>query len=104
MEICVKEHYERSFGIWISTWHQYQFNSLLLDEFHDRMLEHVAVQYTGRKGDYKRSLLDFREKYLITEDDLPFKRSEEHTSELQSLMRLSYAVFFFKKKKTKNKQ
>src|SRR3546814_9121964 len=27
-------------------------------------------------------------------------RSEEHTSELQSLMRLSYAVFCLKKKKT----
>src|SRR3546814_9642216 len=26
-------------------------------------------------------------------------RSEEHTSELQSLMRISYAVFCFKKKK-----
>src|SRR3546814_9000398 len=26
-------------------------------------------------------------------------RSEEHTSELQSLLRLSYAVFFLKKKK-----
>src|SRR3546814_3218034 len=31
----------------------------------------------------------------------PFK-SEEHTSELQSLMRISYAVFCLKKKKTKN--
>src|SRR3546814_6437467 len=30
-------------------------------------------------------------------------RSEEHTSELQSLMRISYAVFCLKKKK-KNKQ
>src|SRR3546814_7540955 len=30
-----------------------------------------------------------------------FKRSEEHTSELQSLMRISYAVFCLKKK-TKN--
>src|SRR3546814_3428171 len=29
----------------------------------------------------------------------PFPRSEEHTSELQSLMRLSYAVFCLKKKK-----
>src|SRR3546814_10918239 len=28
------------------------------------------------------------------------RRSEEHTSELQSLMRLSYAVFCLKKKKT----
>src|SRR3546814_7018033 len=29
------------------------------------------------------------------------ERSEEHTSELQSLMRLSYAVFCLQKKKTK---
>src|SRR3546814_9921658 len=29
-------------------------------------------------------------------------RSEEHTSELQSLMRISYAVFCLKKKKIKN--
>src|SRR3546814_4002142 len=29
------------------------------------------------------------------------KRSEEHTSELQSLMRISYAVFCLKKKKNK---
>src|SRR3546814_6086147 len=29
------------------------------------------------------------------------KRSEEHTSELQSLMRISYAVFCLKKKTTK---
>src|SRR3546814_5089175 len=28
----------------------------------------------------------------------PHTRSEEHTSELQSLMRISYAVFFLKKK------
>src|SRR3546814_9037964 len=31
------------------------------------------------------------------------ERSEEHTSELQSLMRISYAVFCLKKKKTTNK-
>src|SRR3546814_7320035 len=31
-------------------------------------------------------------------------RSEEHTSELQSLMRISYAVFCLKKKKEKQRQ
>src|SRR3546814_8331715 len=31
---------------------------------------------------------------------LPRDRSEEHTSELQSLMRISYAVFCLKKKQT----
>src|SRR3546814_3330509 len=33
-----------------------------------------------------------------------FKRSEEHTSELQSLMRISYAVFCLKKKKNQKTQ
>src|SRR3546814_2348877 len=32
------------------------------------------------------------------------QRSEEHTSELQSLMRISYAVFCLKKKKHQQKQ
>src|SRR3546814_5571414 len=32
----------------------------------------------------------------------PRSRSEEHTSELQSLMRISYAVFCLKKKKVKS--
>src|SRR3546814_1348501 len=34
---------------------------------------------------------------------LTASRSEEHTSELQSLMRISYAVFCLKKKKNNNK-
>src|SRR3546814_2678439 len=38
----------------------------------------------------------------VGEQDVPagFARSEEHTSELQSLMRSSYAAFCLKKKKT----
>src|SRR3546814_1221385 len=35
-------------------------------------------------------------------DYLRLLRSEEHTSELQSLMRISYAVFCLKKKKKQN--
>src|SRR3546814_6832987 len=35
--------------------------------------------------------------------DLLQQRSEEHTSELQSLMRISYAVFCLKKKTKKHK-
>src|SRR3546814_7009925 len=33
----------------------------------------------------------------------PERRSEEHTSELQSLMRISYAVFCLKKKKPRHR-
>src|SRR3546814_8457418 len=38
------------------------------------------------------------------DDRLAEIRSEEHTSELQSLMRLSYAVFCLKKKKHKHRK
>src|SRR3546814_9134201 len=44
------------------------------------------------RGTYIRCVLAMR---IVT--DIP--RSEEHTSELQSLMRISYAVFCLKKKK-----
>src|SRR3546814_5474638 len=37
-------------------------------------------------------------------DEPVVERSEEHTSELQSLMRISYAVFCLKKKKKNNRQ
>src|SRR3546814_2256733 len=36
--------------------------------------------------------------------ETPAQRSEEHTSELQSLMRISYAVFCLKKKKQKKEK
>src|SRR3546814_3187885 len=38
-----------------------------------------------------------------SENPVGRRRSEEHTSELQSLMRISYAVFCLKKKKKKTK-
>src|SRR3546814_10553818 len=37
-------------------------------------------------------------------NNMMLMRSEEHTSELQSLMRISYAVFCLKKKKKQKKQ
>src|SRR3546814_10489266 len=42
--------------------------------------------------------VQFRQKRMFH----TFLRSEEHTSELQSLMRISYAVFCLKKTKTQN--
>src|SRR3546814_6567207 len=52
------------------------------------VLPQGSVRLAGRLGD--RTALQSR-----------FERSEEHTSELQSLMRISYAVFCLKKKKKK---
>src|SRR3546814_4963038 len=42
--------------------------------------------------------------FLKSFDTKRIMRSEEHTSELQSLMRISYAVFCLKKKKTKHRK
>src|SRR3546814_7824918 len=39
---------------------------------------------------------------VFREPHEPYLRSEEHTSELQSLMRISYAVFCLKKKNKNN--
>src|SRR3546814_5042811 len=56
------------------------------------------------KWDGFRCLLfkDGDEVELASRNTKPLTRSEEHTSELQSLMRISYAVFCLKKK-NKNK-
>src|SRR3546814_7873316 len=43
-----------------------------------------------------------RDMALAGPNQLWVSRSEEHTSELQSLMRISYAVFCLKKKKKNN--
>src|SRR3546814_20836511 len=54
-----------------------------------RSLEHRAEQI--RADARKRGFIDLQA-------DTHAARSEEHTSELQSLMRISYAVFCLKKK------
>src|SRR3546814_6379928 len=43
--------------------------------------------------------LTSRATFKVRGRDIRLERSEEHTSELQSLMRISYAVFCLKKKK-----
>src|SRR3546814_3191604 len=50
-----------------------------------------------------QALILHREGRETIGEDLPIGRSEEHTSELQSLMRISYAVFCLKKKKPNKK-
>src|SRR3546814_7729222 len=59
----------------------------------------VLCDISGSMSRYSRMLLHFM--HAVTNDrDRVHSRSEEHTSELQSLMRISYAVFCLKKKIT----
>src|SRR3546814_4680704 len=70
-----------------------------------KALRVLTTTYTGstegRALDQLADLgADVRISYDLGSTRLHAKRSEEHTSELQSLMRISYAVFCLKKKTT----
>src|SRR3546814_4812671 len=59
----------------------------------------TVPSYAAAYGyDSMRTLFMAMEKAKSLEVEAVIKRSEEHTSELQSLMRSSYAVFCLKKK------
>src|SRR3546814_7970029 len=52
----------------------------------------------------RSSMPTLRKRHMLERLALASRRSEEHTSELQSLMRISYAVFCLKKKNITNNQ
>src|SRR3546814_9632080 len=60
----------------------------------DPFLAQLAVAQTGHRIIFIEALLCLGSRFHVPFD----QRSEEHTSELQSLMRISYAVFCLKKK------
>src|SRR3546814_8127847 len=86
------------------------------EEFHQSLAEAAGRPAAWRAVEDAKPQMD-RVRYLSMEDATPLAvlvrqhaaivaavndgdgRSEEHTSELQSLMRISYAVFCLKKKK-----
>src|SRR3546814_3200180 len=84
--------------------------STVLDDL-DRTNYYSDPEYIGAFGKHEKLILrktaaaidagriDQEGRVQLTSDDF---RSEEHTSELQSLMRISYAVFCLKKKKKHN--
>src|SRR3546814_7057949 len=70
-----------------------------------RLGAHLAVAPDCNLADVAWTLASGRKAFahrlaLVAGDAADAARSEEHTSELQSLMRISYAVFCLKKKKT----
>src|SRR3546814_4726528 len=70
-------------------------SGLIVAAKHDKAHEGLAKQFAAHS-------IDRRYLAIATGRPMPANRSEEHTSELQSLMRISYAVFCLKKKKHNN--
>src|SRR3546814_8355055 len=62
--------------------------------------QHLGVAQSGRRGAGEARLQQRSEGREQRPQIVVALRSEEHTSELQSLMRISYAVFCLKKKNT----
>src|SRR3546814_8622149 len=70
----------------------------------DHQVEKNYFLLRGKAKDKMRDADDFADvitvgKSFVPQDQSECKRSEEHTSELQSLLGISYAVFCLKKKK-----
>src|SRR3546814_979720 len=75
----------------------------LLRERIDGRIEKAIADGTFNAGPetMKATSLQIISEKIIDQDVVHGARSEEHTSELQSLMRISYAVFCLKKKNKK---
>src|SRR3546814_1080529 len=79
------------------------FRSLFIEAIQNLVRNAFEYPLPGRVGDFENCVV-VHFLFLLVCSDAPDgvssdRRSEEHTSELQSLMRISYAVFCLKKKK-----
>src|SRR3546814_7549466 len=71
-----------------------------VDRQHQRAIEHARIEPVGQDQlDPERPALRVEPFLPLVDPGETMARSEEHTSELQSLMRISYAVFCLKTKK-----
>src|SRR3546814_5002999 len=62
----------------------------------------LSATHASVHGLWYRNLVHHAKSTIHAASWMPDRRSEEHTSELQSLMRISYAVFYLKKHNSKD--
>src|SRR3546814_6705764 len=87
----------------VADWHQKVIDQVV--EVNETVMDHyLDLGEKGLSGDELHDAFEqcLREGHLVPVCFVSARsgRSEEHTSELQSLMRISYAVFCLKKKST----
>src|SRR3546814_10672131 len=101
-------------GTWVGSGHhhlrRHDFRVLLDRQRHHRGEPRQHDDYRQNSGEYRTVDKELRDHRPVSElvpplvAASPSWRSEEHTSELQSLMRISYAVFCLKKKQSQDKK
>src|SRR3546814_9832102 len=99
MEVILLERIEKlgQMGDVVTVKPGYARNYLLPQRKALRATEGNRSYFEGQRGQLEAENLERRKEAEAVGGKLD--RSEEHTSELQSLMRISYAVFCLKKKK-----
>src|SRR3546814_5645117 len=67
-------------------------------------LDYLDEVEAGLEASLRATSINMQHRMIAEGAGIGVLRSEEHTSELQSLMRISYAVFCLKQKKTHHKR
>src|SRR3546814_4487882 len=73
-------------------------------EISDRLTFTAGANYTQDRKRFSTDVVGTDIFSAVDPSHPPARRSEEHTSELQSLMRISYAVFCLKKQNNQHTQ
>src|SRR3546814_4550932 len=86
-------------GLWLEQNEGAKFWLRVMNELRNRGVEDILLAVVdGLKG-FPDAITAVFPETIVQTCIVHLLRSEEHTSELQSLMRISYAVFCLKKKK-----
>src|SRR3546814_9131289 len=75
-----------------------ELDDIALRTSYDQKMGSLARFHQAGKAESLKRITSLLDQVIEGEEAVLEKRSEEHTSELQSLMRISYAVFCLKKK------
>src|SRR3546814_7891289 len=104
-DVCSSDLHASSSGDRAYAEHDPQGRHALVDPFHGRQVRAVTHHHPPDLGRVRPAAAPVRDIQAVHRSAICRQgaghRSEEHTSELQSLMRISYAVFRLKKKRTK---
>src|SRR3546814_9853258 len=99
-DVCSSDLFD--YNIWSTTYDEIVAAEDLCDEDElNRLRGFLDQQLTHMQGAVTKLANRLQRRLMAQQSRSWDFRSEEHTSELQSLMRISYAVFCLKKKKPK---